>query len=718
MGLTVKLSKCTFLQEQVKYLGFIISKEGLRPDPEKLDAIVNAPTPENISQLKSFLGMLNYYGKFIPNLSHILHPLHNLLKKGVIWKWGASCKRAFNEAKRVLLSERVLAHYEEGRPLVLSVDSSAYGLGAVLAHRYPDGSERPVSCVSRTLSAAERNYSQLDKEALAILFGVTKHHQYLFGRHFLLRTDHQPLAYIFGSKGGIPQTAASRLQRWAARLAAYDFRVEYVRSTDNGPADALSRLPLAQEGRSVETNNYLNLVEDCLPVNFKEIAKDTERDRLLSKIKGYVQFGWPSVAKCDEEKPFFSRKQELCCELGCIMYKYRVVIPVSLRTRVLDEIHQGHLGINKMKALSRNYIYWPNLDRDLEDLCRACDACRVVRDAPPHAPLHPWEFPHYPWQRLHADFAECAGKRYLIVVDAHSKWIEALEMRATDARTTIKAFRSIFARFGLPSQLVTDNGPPFFSQEFKSYCEHNVIKHVTSAPYRPQGNGAAENAVKTVKKAIKRALHENEDIPTALARFLFQYRNCEHGTTGVAPAVALLGRRLRGRLDALRPDVAEAVRAAQARQARAAAGTPRDLAVGDRVLTRDYTAAGDKWAEGVIVKKTGPLSYKVDVGRDAHWRRHADQIIKDTSRFSLSRTSIGPSREETSVDKETEDMFEDASDGGEEESMRLESDGAVGSPPSEAQRPPAATPSPHASARALRAYNRAVAKKITDNPPN
>jgi hypothetical protein len=243
MGLTVRLSKCIFLQKSVKYLGFIIDKNGLHPDKTKVDAINNAPTPIDVTQLKSFLGLLNYYGKFIPNLSIILHPLHELLRKGIVWKWSLECEKAFNKAKRALLCENVLAHYEEGQPLVLSVDSSAYGLGAVLAHRFSDGSERPVSCVSRTLNDAERNYSQIDKEALAIFYGVTRHHQYLFGRKFELRTDHKPLSYIFGKKIGIPQTAASRLQRWAARLAAYDFNIKFVSSKDNGPADALSRLP-------------------------------------------------------------------------------------------------------------------------------------------------------------------------------------------------------------------------------------------------------------------------------------------------------------------------------------------------------------------------------------------------------------------------------------------------------------------------------------------
>ncbi|XP_026742884.1 uncharacterized protein K02A2.6-like [Trichoplusia ni] len=706
-GLTVKLSKCSFLQHSVNYLGYVIDKKGLRPDSAKLDAISSAPRPENVTQLKSFLGMLNYYGKFISNLSTLLYPLHNLLRKDARWEWDASCEQAFKEAKRVLLGERVLAHYEEGRPLVLAVDSSAYGIGAVLAHRYADGSERPVSCVSRTLNAAERNYSQLDKEALAILFGVTKHHQYLFGRSFTLRTDHQPLTHIFGVKGGIPQTAASRLQRWAARLAAYDFKVEFVRSADNGPADALSRLPLPQEGRLVDAVTYINLIEESFPVSFKDIARETEKDKLLCKVKGHVTFGWPSTVD-EVEKPYLVRKQDLAIELGCLIYKYRVVIPSTLRKQILDEIHDGHLGMNKMKNLSRNYVYWPSLDKDIEEVCRACPACRAVRDAPPHAPLHPWEFPLHPWQRVHADFADCGGKRYLIMVDAHSKWIEAINMNRTDAQATIKIMRSIFARFGLPSLLVTDNGPPFFSQEFKTFCNKNFIKHVTTAPYRPQGNGAAENAVKTVKKAIRRALYEGEDVATALSKFLFKYRNCQHATTGVSPAVALLGRRLRARLDAVRPDVSAVVRAAQERQVAAAGGTRRALAPGDAVLARDYTARGDKWLAGTVVDQTGPVSYKVDVGRGVGWRRHVDQImpLQSKNRHSLSRTSIvpenrdsSPERQVPSMGEEPEDVFKDASDGIGEQSLIT---GSEMGPKPETPPPPSG-----ASARALRAYNRA-----------
>ncbi|XP_045775110.1 uncharacterized protein K02A2.6-like [Maniola jurtina] len=709
MGFTVKLSKCSFLKPSVKYLGFIIDKSGLHPDPNKIEAIHDAPRPENVTQLKSFLGLLNYYGKFIPNLSTLLFPLHALLKKDVTWKWNARCEAAFSGAKSALLGDKVLAHYEEGRPLVLSVDSSAYGLGAVLAHRYPDGSERPVSCVSRTLNDTEKNYSQLDKEALAIFFGITKHHQYIFGRQFILRTDHQPLSFIFGKKCGIPQTAASRLQRWAARLSAYDFTVEFVRSSDNGPADALSRLPLpCRRATPSECVSYVQLIEENLPISFKDVSKETKKDPLLSKIVGFVMFGWPSsVAGGEEEKAYFARRNEIVLELGCLIYKYRIIVPPSLREGVLKEIHEGHLGINKMKNVSRSYVYWPSLDRDIEDLCRECEACRIVRDSPPRATLHPWEYPLCPWQRVHADFAECAGKKYLIVLDAHSKWVEVISMTRTDAESTILAFQTLFARFGQPAQLVTDNGPPFSALDFKNFCANNGIKSVTTAPYRPQGNGAAENMVKTVKKVIKRALFVKENVSAALNKFLFQYRNCEHATTGVSPAVLMLGRRLRGRLDALRPDVSLVVRSAQERQINQKGGMQRQVGIGDTVMARDYSSKGNKWTEGVVVSQTGPVSYKVDMGNGVEWRRHRDQVIKvnKKNRYSLARTStLGQEAEQkgekdderVAVDSDADVTFEDAvgSPGGEGETQAPED---VHSP---------TPPPPGASARALRAYHR------------
>ena len=217
--------KCQFLKPSIKYLGHVLTADGIKPLQDKVEAIKNAPRPKNVSELKSFLGMVNYYGKFVPNLSSKLHSLYTLLQHSTEWKWCAKCEEAFTYAKSMLASDHVLVHYDPSKPLMLSVDASPYGLGAVLSHKLDDGTEKPIAYASRTLTAAEKNYAQIDKEGLAIVFGVKKFHQYLYGRDLLLITDHQPLTRIFGPKAGIPPLAAARMQRWALLLSGYQYKI-------------------------------------------------------------------------------------------------------------------------------------------------------------------------------------------------------------------------------------------------------------------------------------------------------------------------------------------------------------------------------------------------------------------------------------------------------------------------------------------------------------
>ncbi|XP_048480662.1 uncharacterized protein K02A2.6-like [Plutella xylostella] len=409
-GLRINWSKCEFFKQSVTYLGYRIDKDGLHTDERKIKAIVAAPTPENVTQLKGFLGLVNFYSKFFSNLSSILKPLYNLLKSNVKWVWSESCKVAFDKAKELLGSKPVLAHYDASLPLILSVDSSAYGLGCVLAQRGADGVERPVSCASRTLNEHELNYSQFDKEALAIVFGVMKHHQYLYGRHFTLRSDHRALSFIFGKNKGIPQTAASRIQRYAVLLAAYNFDIEFISSAKNYQADALSRLPLKNEDNRDASElpsydfSYLNYVEDNFPVTFQEVKSETIKDPLLSKVMNYVKFGWPPKVDTPNERAFFVRKECLHLVQDCLVWGYRVVIPSKLRSSVLDELHEGHCGIVKMKQIARNYFWWERLDEDIERTARACAACRALADRPAPAPLHSWAWPAEPWARINIDF--------------------------------------------------------------------------------------------------------------------------------------------------------------------------------------------------------------------------------------------------------------------------------------------------------------------------
>ncbi|PIO75137.1 reverse transcriptase [Teladorsagia circumcincta] len=241
-GFRVRLEKCSFLQTQIKYLGFVINAHGRRPDPDKVKAIQKMPTPRDVSQLRAFLGLINFYRNFVKNLHNLRAPLDALTKKDAVYTWTLECQSSFDKIKAILNSDLLLTHYDPNLPIIVAADASNYGIGATLSHRFPDGSEKVVYHASRCLTPAQKNYSQIEKEALALIFAVQKFHRFGHGRHFTLKTDHKPLVAIFGNKKGIPVYSANRLQRWAAMLLNYDFAIEYVNTKDFGQVDALSLL--------------------------------------------------------------------------------------------------------------------------------------------------------------------------------------------------------------------------------------------------------------------------------------------------------------------------------------------------------------------------------------------------------------------------------------------------------------------------------------------
>ena len=208
-GLKLKQSKCEFFAKDLEFLGDRISPQGVKPTAERIASITDAPAPTNKQELKSFLDILTYNARLLPNLSHILYPLHQLLQKNVTWVWKREHQKAFDATKQMLSSDRVLAHYDVNRPVKLFCDASAYGLGACLVNIMDDGSQKPIAYASRTLSKPERAYAQIEREGLSLVFGVRRFHKYLYGRPFIVVTDHRPLCKIFGSKQGIPPVAAA-----------------------------------------------------------------------------------------------------------------------------------------------------------------------------------------------------------------------------------------------------------------------------------------------------------------------------------------------------------------------------------------------------------------------------------------------------------------------------------------------------------------------------
>ena len=630
-GLRLKKSKCEFMVTQVTYCGYRISGRGVEPVKDKVEAIQKAPEPQNVSQLRSFLGMLNYYHQFLPNIATTLEPLHQLLRQGTPWQWKQEQQKAFESAKELLQSADLLVHFDPAKPLILATDASDYGVGAVLSHQLPDGSEKPIGYASRSLNPAERNYSTIEKETLAILFGVKKFHQFLYGHPFTLTTDHKPLESLLSAEKGVPPFAAPRVQRWALTLAAYEYTIRYKAGKQNDNADALSRLPLATMPQNIPQPGETVLLMDHLagtPVCSAQIKNWTKRDPVLSKVMQFTLQGWPTSCEETELNPYTRRKWELSVEDGCLLWGRRVVIPPQGRSRVLAELHAAHPGVSRMKALARSYVWWPGLDEAIEQEVRGCDKCQLHQSAPASAPLHPWEWPGQPWTRLHIDYAgPFHGEMFLVVIDAYSKWLEVHLMKSTTSQATIEKLREIFAMHGLPITVVSDNGPNFTSHEFQQFLKGNGIKHVTVSPYHPASNGQAERAVRVFKEGIEKM--EEGTMRTKLSRFLLKYRITPHTTTGVAPAELLMKRRLRTHLDQIQPKVVERVEDKQWHQKKAhdQHAKERIIETGDHVFVRDFRKP-KAWLKGVVLKLTGPVSAQIRLENGQTLRRHLDQIRK------------------------------------------------------------------------------------------
>ena len=570
----------------------------------------------------------------------MLEPLHQLLRKGEKWKWLEEQQTAFDKAKELLQSADLLVHFDPEKELILETDASDYGVGAVLFHKMKNGTERPIGYVSRTLQEAERNYSTLEKEALAIIFGIKKFHQFLYGHLFTIKTDHKPLEGLLSEKKGIPSQAAPRIQRWALTLSAYEYKykISYKAGKSNCNADGLSRLPLPVMPDSAPLPGETILLMEHLegtPVHSGHIKEWIKRDPVLSQVLRYTLEGWPKTANSEELTPYYTKRTELSVEDGCILWGTRVIVPPQGRSKVLSELHEAHPGESRMKALARSYVWWPGLDQDIVKKVKGCNKCQANQKTPAEAPLHPWEWPGLPWSRVHVDYAgPYKGEMFLVVIDAYSKWLEVHCMRSTTSSATIEKLREIFAIHGLPATLVSDNGSNFTSSEFEEFMKRNGIKHIKVPPYHPASNGLAERAVRVFKEGFEKM--GEGSIQTKLSRFLLSYRTTPHSTTGVPPAELLMKRKLRTQLDRLYPNVADRVRSKQSKQKAAHDyhAKERILDEGQAVYVKDFRYK-KTWMPGTVVDKTGPVSARIQLDDGSVIRRHRDHVRVRESKPAL-----------------------------------------------------------------------------------
>lgn len=622
-GIKINVEKCKFFSSSVKYLGYIFTNNTVSPDTDKVEAILQAPAPTNLKQVQAFVGMFNYYSRFIPKFSCIMSPMYELLKRNVRFHWGPEQQRSFIDLKELFKQKVILKCFNPNHSNVLETDASGYGISAILFQRSDCSAPwLPVQCVSRTLNAAERNYSNIEREALSVIFGVEKFRHFLLGSKFIIKNDQKPLQKLLSHNSGVPSSCSSRIQRWCLKLSQYNYEFQYSKGSNNVTSDCLSRLPLpvtVKEYEPYELVCTVNEVDSGL-ITWEHIKEHTNKDPDLIQLKNFIRNGAPDRITNPTLSKFKSLIPQLSIMKECIMFQSRVFIPEHLRQTVLEHLHENHPGISGMKALARSLIWFPGLDKDIENLVNSCAVCQSVRSRPPQDRHVQWPSPSRAWSRVHIDHFFVDQKTCLIAVDALSKYIEVEVVSTTSVKETIDALRLIFSRNGLCDVLVSDNASCFTADEFNSFLDNNGIKHLTSPPYFPASNGQAERGVRVIKDLLKK-YNTGESFKTRLAKVLFHYRCTPHNTTHICPSVALNKRKYVTKKDRLNPHYSYEYKA----------NTPvkniPQLEVGDNVLALNVRE-GQKWLKATVTRKVAFNIYDVHVfDLNVIWKRHINQLI-------------------------------------------------------------------------------------------
>lgn len=539
-GIKFNKSKIKFKQTEIIYVGNIVSQDGLKPEVDKVKAIQEMPTPTNREELLRIMGMLNFLAQFIPNMSTISAPLRSLLKKDTPWHWFDEQSKALETLKSLISSNPVLKYFDVTKPTVIQCDASSTGLGACLLQE-----NHPIAYASRSLTTSEKNYSQIEKELLAICFATQKFNHYIYGRRVQVQSDHKPLEMITRKP---LHKASPRLQQMLLRLMKYDLNVTYHPGKHMYIADTLSRA-YTTDNSPEDSDDDLELrvhtMTETLPMSnarLEYLKKTTAEDEELQAVIRTSLRGWPTYRKDVSmlARTYWHVRDEIHIEDGLVFVADRVVIPVSQREEMMSKLHDSHLGMEKCKARARAIMYWPRMSEDIEELIASCAICAKFRRKNIREPMIPHEVPLRPWSKLGSDIFTYNGVDHLLVVDYFSKYPEVVSLRSKTTKEVISKLKAIFARHGIPDVLMSDN-MPYSSYEMKAFAAEWNFDLVTSSPTYAQSNGQSERFVQTIKQLMRKAAEEGKDI----YRCLLDYRDSPIGGVNATPAQLLMGRRLK-----------------------------------------------------------------------------------------------------------------------------------------------------------------------------
>lgn len=558
-GLKLKPSKCHFARKSVKFLGHVVSSEGVHTDPDKTKKIADWPSPQSVEEVRSFIGLASYYRRFIQDFASLAAPLTNLTGKRATFHWSAEEEMAFSSLKQRLCSSPILAYplFDRDHSFVLKTDASGVGIGAILT-QVQEGGEKVIAYGSRKLSKAEQCYGVSEREALAVVWGVTHFRPFLYGQRFTIVTDHQPLTFLRTVKD-----PKGRLARWIQELSAYEFDVRYKPGKKHSDADALSRRPSevpADSNASFDRPSAFVAATTIID-NGDELRQGQQADNILKTVMQQLPLGRPHYRGKWTKGPLAGFRRiwhQLKVVNGLLVRacegQEKLVVPKSLMKTALESCHDeassGHQGVSKTFDRIRERFYWPGYAKAVERYVKSCVTCqqRVGEVPKATAPLHPITVGD-PFGMVAVDFLELPrssrGNKYCMVVsDYYTKWPEVVALPDQQALTVARALVSeVISRHGVPRVLHSDQGGSFENKVIRELCRILGTKKVRTTPYHPQSDGLVERLNRTFLNILSKYVDKDpSDWDLWLDIAAFAYRTAKHSSTGFTPFELLYGR--------------------------------------------------------------------------------------------------------------------------------------------------------------------------------
>ena len=595
-GLKLKASKCSLFQRETMFLGHIISADGIKTDPKKVSDVQNMRPCRNVKDVQTFMGMVNYYARFVPRCQEISKPLVDLTRKNVKYVWASEQQEAFEKLKQLLTTAPVLAYPRDDCKYILDTDASNYALGAVLSQMQPkeDGTleERPIAYYSKQFNETERHYCARRRELLAIVRSVKHFEPYVRGQKFTIRTDHASLRYIKTTRD-LP----SQFHRWVMQMEEFSYDIEVRKGVLHSNADAMSRIPCDMKQcicRGVEELEKVHGLEDSgaaeALVNVIAYQPKYTQEEMAAAQRADPDIGPLYKAKVDDNKrpewnaisgespaakAYMSEWRRVEVHNNIIYRRWenddateirlQMIVPFKYQREMCRNYHDSssktHLGRRKCLHALQRLHFWHKMHDDIKWWIKTCDKCqRRKRPQPtPRAPMRTYVTGH-PGERICIDIVGPVqqterGNQYILTITDHfSKFAKAIPLRQHTAKIVAEELTTKwFDEYGEPMQIHTDQGAEFESLLMKELTQLLGIEKTRTVAFKPSSNGLVERYNKTIVDCIAMAKHEATHWDLVVGKCVSAYNSTVHATTGFTPNKLWLGREIYHNSDLMLP---------------------------------------------------------------------------------------------------------------------------------------------------------------------